>query len=1111
MSVRTDVVNLIVNVGGDKAKDELNQLRKKSADLNSELKNLKKGTAEYIEKNKELADVRKQIDGVKSSLGLAVMSQKELIAELNKLKAIKGSLTPQTKEFFELEKQIKATERRLYDVKNGVFGFKSALSKVGAEVKQFGLLAAGYLGFEFVTSAFKNIIAQSGKVSDQLADVRRVTGQSQVEVESLLATFRNFDTRTATSQLLDYAKIAGKLGIASKDIASFVQATDMLVTSLGDELGDADAISENIGKIINIYDKGAAITGERTLQIGNAIVDLANKGVASGNFIVDFTKRLAGIANTANVSLEASIGLAAGLEELGQTSETSSTAVTQLITKIGTDVPKYAALAGKSVAEFGATLKASPVEALIQLAEGLTKNKQGFAEIAVAFKDAEANGVRVTSTLGVLGQKAEFLRSKIATAGEALTNTTQITQAYDLKNQTLGATIDKIGKKLASVFTSSAFMSGIKSAIEGFAKLIGAVGSTNDSLSKFREQSKKVAGLEKDIAPLIAHYELLKNKTTLGVKEQGFMADIISKVAQAIPYAVTEFDKYGKAIDINTSKAKEYIKMQQLILKEKNRQALRDKKEELKVQEEILKANQMALVVIQKQMPQALSREKGYTSSNPLDMLSAAFTRSSDALNKDLEKYQKSIAETHDRISGLKGLISELDGSDMAKPSETPLNSATSLDTSIGAASITGSSSATKEKTKADTKNYYQELLDLLHKFQSEYAQSQMSADEAEHHRIVEKYKKAIAEAKKHAPKLVEEFEQVRTKELNAFAAEHSIDALSLHADAELNTVLQLGAEVSSAIDNLVNSSQENVKKKIEELEAKTQAFKDAINASVNLAFNGLNEIESLADRQDQQRLDNELRRNDIRRENYDRLLKNKQISQARYDKAMADIDAQEDKRKRQYARKQAERDQALGIVNAIFSTAQGVARAFKDYAWPYSLIPAGIIAGLGAVQIASIANQELPEAERGMIIPGRRHSEGGTTIVDKHSGAPLVEAEVGEVILSRNTVANNPEVINALLHSSMNENGRRVGFNWSNPTLTSQSALPRMEQGGPITSQSITKADIDRLILAFSTNANNTNDVSTQPSIRAHVVLKDVQQASSLYNDLRRNSGLNQ
>lgn len=42
MSVRTDVVNLIVNVGGDAAQEELNDLRKKAADLSQEMKTLHK-------------------------------------------------------------------------------------------------------------------------------------------------------------------------------------------------------------------------------------------------------------------------------------------------------------------------------------------------------------------------------------------------------------------------------------------------------------------------------------------------------------------------------------------------------------------------------------------------------------------------------------------------------------------------------------------------------------------------------------------------------------------------------------------------------------------------------------------------------------------------------------------------------------------------------------------------------------------------------------------------------------------------------------------------------------------------------------------------------------
>ena len=48
MSVRTDQVNLIININGDNAKKQLNDQRKIAADLRAELAGLKKGSAEYL-------------------------------------------------------------------------------------------------------------------------------------------------------------------------------------------------------------------------------------------------------------------------------------------------------------------------------------------------------------------------------------------------------------------------------------------------------------------------------------------------------------------------------------------------------------------------------------------------------------------------------------------------------------------------------------------------------------------------------------------------------------------------------------------------------------------------------------------------------------------------------------------------------------------------------------------------------------------------------------------------------------------------------------------------------------------------------------------------------
>jgi hypothetical protein len=62
----------------------------------------------------------------------------------------------------------------------------------------------------------------------------------------------------------------------------------------------------------------------------------------------------------------------------------------------------------------------------------------------------------------------------------------------------------------------------------------------------------------------------------------------------------------------------------------------------------------------------------------------------------------------------------------------------------------------------------------------------------------------------------------------------------------------------------------------------------------------------------------------------------------------------------------------AVGIGVAIISTAAGIAQAFEDYSWPFSLIVAGIVAAAGAVQIATIASQQFavgsPDIPRDMV-----------------------------------------------------------------------------------------------------------------------------------------------
>lgn len=546
MSVRNDTINLNVNVNGNQAQNQLNDLRKKSADIRLELEGLKKGTQAYIDKSKELKDVIAQQDALKKQIGLTALTQKELIQELNKLKALKGSVIPFSNEFKDLQKQIEKVENRLYDVRNGVTGFASSFSKIKDEVKQFGIMAAAYLGFEFITNQFTSIIKGAGKLSDSLADIQRVTGMTKAEVKALNAELTAMDTRTSTEGLRNIAIVAGKLGVAKNDIYDFVKATDMLVVALGDELGDADQITTQLGKIINVFDKGdGKVTGEKLTSIGNAIVDLANKGVASGGFIVDFTQRLAGLAKTANLGLDAVMGLAAGLEESGQRSESSSTAIIKVLSQIGGDVPKFAKVAGKSVEEFSKTLAEKPVEAIIQVSEGFTKGKKGFEDISKAFADAGEDGAKIVSTLGVIGGKADWFRGKIDGTSDALKNNSQITGAFDLKNQTLGATLDKLGKDFNKLVTSAAVTDFLKSAVNGVSEFIKWL----KDLPQWIEQNRTSLIV---LTGVILTYVAAKTKAT--------QASLLSRLATILETAADKLEAVQKAALIIVTRTYSYAK-----------------------------------------------------------------------------------------------------------------------------------------------------------------------------------------------------------------------------------------------------------------------------------------------------------------------------------------------------------------------------------------------------------------------------------------------------------------------------------------------------------------------------------------------------------------------
>lgn len=130
------------------------------------------------------------------------------------------------------------------------------------------------------------------------------------------------------------------------------------------------------------------------------------------------------------------------------------------------------------------------------------------------------------------------------------------------------------------------------------------------------------------------------------------------------------------------------------------------------------------------------------------------------------------------------------------------------------------------------------------------------------------------------------------------------------------------------------------------------------------------------------------------------------EISQAEYAKQTEAIDEEVERKEKETAREQAKRDKALGIFNAVISTAGAIIGFLANPGFPLG-IPLSVMAGItGAAQIAAIAAQPLPAFEHGGTIDGTSYT-GDNVLIRANSGEGVTTGKQANNLLQE--IANNP------------------------------------------------------------------------------------------------------
>jgi TP901 family phage tail tape measure protein len=170
-------------------------------------------------------------------------------------------------------------------------------------------------------------------------------------------------------------------------------------------------------------------------------------------------------------------------------------------------------------------------------------------------------------------------------------------------------------------------------------------------------------------------------------------------------------------------------------------------------------------------------------------------------------------------------------------------------------------------------------------------------------------------------------------------------------------------------------------------------------------------------------------------KEKYDKGLINKD----EYEKGVERINKEADTKTKQAQLDAFRRQQKLDIAMAVINGAQAALKSLATLGWPLGLFAVAGAAVTTGIQIAMIKAQQPPSLARGGMVQnggvpdgprhGSRYGESGLSITRRDTGQEVAEMEGGEpiMVLSRNTYANNGQVIDRLLHSSLHRNGAPI------------------------------------------------------------------------------------
>ena len=428
--------------------------------------------------SKYVADLRRQYSMLEQTLKGTRMSQSALNDILTRSKQGKASLDELRRAYKQLEEelnQLNTKSKEFADKQKSMKELKKHIDEVtGAANKQGGAWhtalknLTAYVGLFSVFNQIKDLVTGAIKknfeYSGSLTDIRKVSGLTMDQVKQLSTELAKIDTRTSVDSLAQLAYQGAKLGMGKygvEGMAQFVKAADKINVAIGEEMGEEalPALSKMVEVMGLIPKMGIDKAMEAT---GSAMFKLSSTSTSTSNDIVEFAKRLTGVARTAGITTDQLLALGSASSSMMLMPEVASTAMGKFIVALQKNhnlIAKELGIPDETIKNLYASGHA--MDAIVLVLEKM-RDKGNMNALGGIFKDLGSDGQRLVTAMVTMSKNVDMLKDHLYESHEAFEEATAVTKEYEMQQQSAIGILERANNLWEKAFVNPDGVDAVK-------------------------------------------------------------------------------------------------------------------------------------------------------------------------------------------------------------------------------------------------------------------------------------------------------------------------------------------------------------------------------------------------------------------------------------------------------------------------------------------------------------------------------------------------------------------------------------------------------------------------------------------------------------------------